>query len=110
MDPARGKRLYSPDAHCFCPLCSWLIDAPHLKTKKLRSEELPLIARDAKLAPNLAILQYRYGLALYTDGQWDLALEQLKKAVELEPKNQDYQSILMQLQQKIDERDSQPTE
>jgi hypothetical protein len=30
-----GKQRYSPDAHCFCPMCSWLIDAPHLKTKKL---------------------------------------------------------------------------
>jgi hypothetical protein len=28
-----GKQLYSPDAHCFCPICSWLIDAPNLKTK-----------------------------------------------------------------------------
>ena len=30
-----GKQLYSPDAHCFCPICSWLVDAPNLKTKKL---------------------------------------------------------------------------
>ena len=30
-----GKQLYSPDAHCFCPMCSWLVDAPNLKTKKL---------------------------------------------------------------------------
>lgn len=26
-------RLYSPDAHCFCPICSWLIDAPNLTPK-----------------------------------------------------------------------------
>ena len=31
-----GKQLYSPDAHCFCPMCSWLIDAPNLKTKKVQ--------------------------------------------------------------------------
>lgn len=30
-----GKRLYSPGAHCFCPICSWLVEAPHLKAKKL---------------------------------------------------------------------------
>ena len=30
-----GRQLYSPDAHCFCPMCSWLIDAPNLKTKKV---------------------------------------------------------------------------
>lgn len=34
-----GKQLYSPDAHCFCPMCSWLVDAPNLKTKKLTSTE-----------------------------------------------------------------------
>ena len=30
-----GQRLYSPDAHCFCPLCSWLIEMPGLRTKKV---------------------------------------------------------------------------
>lgn len=39
LDPAPGKRLYSPDAHCFCPMCSWLIDAPNLKAKKLGSAD-----------------------------------------------------------------------
>ena len=39
FDPAPGKRLYSPDAHCFCPLCSWLVDAPNLKAKKLGSAD-----------------------------------------------------------------------
>jgi len=34
-----GKQLYSPDAHCFCPMCSWLVDAPNLKTKKVQSTE-----------------------------------------------------------------------
>lgn len=29
-----GKQLYSPQGHCFCPMCSWLSDAPNLKTKK----------------------------------------------------------------------------
>lgn len=30
-----GKQRYSPHAHCFCPMCSWLIDAPNIKAKKL---------------------------------------------------------------------------
>ena len=30
-----GKQLYSPDAHCFCPMCSWLVDAPNLTTKRI---------------------------------------------------------------------------
>ncbi|MGB7343915.1 MAG: hypothetical protein WBD20_06865 [Pirellulaceae bacterium] len=34
-----GTQLYSPDAHCFCPMCSWLVDAPNLKTKKVRSTD-----------------------------------------------------------------------
>src|SRR5882724_8290261 len=30
-----GQRLYSPDHHCFCPACSWLVPIPRLKLKKL---------------------------------------------------------------------------
>jgi hypothetical protein len=30
-----GKQLYSEGAHCFCPFCSWLVDAPRLRSKKL---------------------------------------------------------------------------
>ena len=24
--PNPGKQLFSEDAHCFCPMCSWLVD------------------------------------------------------------------------------------
>ena len=34
-----GQRLYSHDAHCFCPMCSWLVDVPNLKTKKPTSAD-----------------------------------------------------------------------
>ena len=34
-----GKVKFSPDAHCFCPMCSWLIDAPNLKTKSLSTAD-----------------------------------------------------------------------
>jgi hypothetical protein len=34
-----GKQRYSPDAHCYCPICSWLVNAPHLKPKKIRSTD-----------------------------------------------------------------------
>lgn len=30
-----GRRLYSPDAHCFCPMCSWLVDLKGYQPKKL---------------------------------------------------------------------------
>lgn len=43
-----GKIKYSPDAHCFCPMCSWLVDAPHLKTKSLTTA-------DKKRAVNMQI-------------------------------------------------------
>lgn len=33
-----GKKLYSDGAHCFCPMCSYLVDVSHLKPKKLTRE------------------------------------------------------------------------
>lgn len=30
---APGERIYSPGSHCFCPWCSWMVDAPNLKAK-----------------------------------------------------------------------------
>jgi hypothetical protein len=35
LDANPGQRLYSPDAHCFCPCCSWMVRVPHLKPKKV---------------------------------------------------------------------------
>jgi hypothetical protein len=34
-----GKIKFSPDAHCFCPMCSWMIDAPNLQTKSLSAAD-----------------------------------------------------------------------
>jgi hypothetical protein len=33
LDANPGERLYSPDAHCFCPICSWMVRRPHLRPK-----------------------------------------------------------------------------
>lgn len=52
---------------------------------RLRKEELPLLERDVNLLPSAAGIQYRYGLALYVDGQQEKAAEHLVKAAELEP-------------------------
>jgi hypothetical protein len=41
-----GQRLHSPDAHCFCPLCSWMVNKPHLTPKKVG-------AGDKKVAHNM---------------------------------------------------------
>lgn len=35
LDP--GERRYSPDAHCFCPICSWMVKVQHLRPKHLRT-------------------------------------------------------------------------
>ncbi|QEF97451.1 Tetratricopeptide repeat protein [Stieleria maiorica] len=72
------------------------------RVKTLRKQELPLLARDAALAPEIAGIQYRYGLLLYLDGQLDAALEQLEKAARLEPENQDFQTAVMLLKEKMD--------
>lgn len=34
VNPSPGEHLYSPDAHCFCPVCSWMVPTTHLKPKK----------------------------------------------------------------------------
>ncbi len=46
LDTNPGKRLFSPDAHCFCPMCSWMVRVPHLRPKKLSPS-------DKKAAANL---------------------------------------------------------
>ena len=48
---------------------------------RLRKEELNLMARDIGLAPDNAMLQYRYGLALYLDGRLEQAGRALQRAV-----------------------------
>ena len=35
LDAQPGKRLYSPDSHCFCPICTWMVQNPHLRPKKV---------------------------------------------------------------------------
>lgn len=88
------------------------------KVKQLRKQELPLLARDAKLAPEIGQLQYRYGLALYLDsqvkaeaGENELAAVQLKaaeqklkRAAELEPNNEQFALALRLLREKLDDK------
>ena len=72
------------------------------QASQLRKEELPLLARDADLAAENAFVQYRYGLALYLDGQLDKSLKQLKRAVELEPDVEQFQTALQLLKERIE--------
>jgi tetratricopeptide (TPR) repeat protein len=60
------------------------------EAKALREQELPLLLRDAGLAPDNAALQYRVGLACYLAGRLEEAESALNRAVELSPRNPDF--------------------
>ena len=69
--------------------------------KQLRHEELPLLARDAELAPDLADVQYRYGLALYLSGDSQGAEKYLQRAVDLAPEVEVFSVALQALQRQL---------
>lgn len=71
------------------------------RAEELRAEELPLLKRDANLAPDNAAIQYRYGLALYLAGEMDAAMERLEKAVELSPEVPDFRQARDLLREKL---------
>ena len=73
---------------------------------RLRNEELELLARDAKLAPQNAVIRYRYGLALYLHGQLEEAEHELIEAARLAPNTADFAlalALLYQKQQRLPE-------
>ena len=71
------------------------------KANELRREELPLLGRDAELAPDNAGVQNRYGLALYLSGDYEKALAKLKRATELAPEVRRFQQAYQLLKQKM---------
>lgn len=60
------------------------------RSSQLRNQELALLERDARLSPEIAAVQYQYGLMLHAVGQKEQAAEQLIKAYELEPNTPQY--------------------
>lgn len=70
---------------------------------QLRAEELPLLARDAGLAPDNAQIQYRYGLALYLAQKMEEAMKQLNRAVELDPENPTFIQARDLLQERLEQ-------
>lgn len=62
--------------------------------EQLRGEELKLLARDAKLLPDNAAIQYRYGLSAYLNGDAEGAEGALRRACELEPNNDQFLFVL----------------
>jgi tetratricopeptide (TPR) repeat protein/nitrate/TMAO reductase-like tetraheme cytochrome c subunit len=69
----------------------------------LRRQELPLIERDAKLAPDNAVLQYRLGMAYYLAGRMEEALASLQRSCQLEPENEDFATAVRLLKEKLDD-------
>ena len=70
------------------------------RVEELRREELVLYARDARLLPGSAALQYRWGSSLYLNGQIKEATTVLERAVELAPRNPQYVLFLTLIYQK----------
>ncbi|MEX0939663.1 MAG: HEAT repeat domain-containing protein [Pirellulales bacterium] len=68
--------------------------------RRLREEELDVLARDAELLPDNAVVQYRYGLLLYLLSQLDEAEQALERACSLDPSSYDFRLALTLLYEK----------
>lgn len=79
------------------------------EAETLREQELPLLERDANLAPDNASVQYRFGLALYLAGKMDEAMERLEKSVELEPEVPDFRQARDLLKEKLQQLEKDQT-
>ncbi len=71
------------------------------RVQELRSAELPLMRRDAGLAPDNASVQYRFGLSLYLSGEMDEALRQIERAIEIDPNVAEFKQARDLLKQKL---------
>lgn len=75
------------------------------KAATLRQAALKLAARDARLLPNNAAIQYRYGLSLYLHRQMEEAETALTAAHKLEPNNAQFLHMLVLFHQKLKQFD-----
>lgn len=57
------------------------------EAKRLRADELPLLERDARLAPRIAAVQYRYAMSLYVNGREADAERVLRHTVDVDPQS-----------------------
>jgi tetratricopeptide (TPR) repeat protein len=78
------------------------------RASELRRDEMPLLARDANLAPGNAAVQYRYGLALYLAGDLNAALDRLRQAAELAPDVEEYALAVKLMREEIEKRSAAP--
>jgi tetratricopeptide (TPR) repeat protein len=70
------------------------------EVERLRGEELKLLARDARLLPDNALVRYRHGLMLYLLGKADESQQELETACRLEPNSYDFRLMLTLLYEK----------
>ena len=76
-----------------------------IQAQQLQTAELANFKRDAGYAPNNAIVQYRYGLALYRNGLIEEAVKILQHVHKLEPQTPIYMVALARLLQTIGQLD-----
>jgi hypothetical protein len=67
-----GQRLYSPDAHCFCPQCSWLVPISRLQAKKLARRD----KERARSLQMIAVKQLGHELDIAVSDEHALAIAQ----------------------------------
>jgi tetratricopeptide (TPR) repeat protein len=77
----------------------------HQRVTQLRAEELQLLARDARLAPNNTDVLYRYGLALYLNGRQEEAAQVLESGAAKEQHSPRFLYALALLYQKLKQYD-----
>lgn len=58
-----GQQRYSPDAHCFCPMCSWLVHAPRLKTRRVTANDKRRASRLQRDALEQLALDHQLAIA-----------------------------------------------
>ncbi|HMQ10939.1 MAG TPA: hypothetical protein PKC21_02285 [Oligoflexia bacterium] len=91
IDKNPGKKLYSEGAHCFCSMCSYLVNVSHLKTKKISKAE----KNRAKKIKHHTLIQ------LCLNNNLDIADETISQIVESKDCSEDL-AILAYVGQLID--------
>jgi tetratricopeptide (TPR) repeat protein len=94
-DMARYQRRLTPDG----------VAEKQQEVQRLRRDELKNLARDAKLLPDSAPIQYRYGLSLYLHDEREEAEIALKRAVDLEPESDQFLFAVVLFYQKYKQYD-----
>jgi tetratricopeptide (TPR) repeat protein len=82
-------------------LAALLETAAPQEALRLRREEHELMARDASLLPDNAVVQHRYGLSSYMMGRYDDACKALEEACRLDVQSYNYRLALTLLYEKL---------